>query len=425
MARIPAVPPGMSRRHFLAHMAGAAALATPAVDFTNTLLANTRSLRKRHKAAILLWMGGGPSTIDLWDLKPGTPTGGPFKPIATSADGVQICEHLPLMARQMHHMAIVRSMSTREADHNRGRYYLHTGYVPNPDVEHPSYGAVIAHELADQVPELEIPPFVSVGGGSVGPGFLGMTWAPFVVDADGNVRDLDMGVDAARLQQRLAMLDAVEKRFINQRRGAAAADHKRLVEKTVKLMTSPQMEAFKVAAEPPEVRERYGTSQFARSCLMARRLVEAGVPFVEVDLGGWDNHAGIFDALAQRKLPDLDRAMAALVADLADRGMLDDTVIVWLGEFGRTPTINGGGGRDHWARSWSAVVGGGGFKRGVVVGETSPDGKEVTSAAHSSEDLMASVLAALGISLETTFTAKNGRPMKIANSGKVIEELFA
>ncbi|MFM7108928.1 MAG: DUF1501 domain-containing protein [Planctomycetaceae bacterium] len=425
MSRLPVIPAGMNRRHFMSHMAGAAALAAPAVDFTNTLMANAPDMKKRHKAAIMLWMGGGPSTIDIWDLKPGAPTGGQFKPIATSADGVQICEHMPLMAKQMHHMAIVRSLSTREADHQRGRYYMHTGYVPNPNVEHPSYGSVIAHELADQVPALEIPPFVSVGGGSVGPGFLGMTWAPFVVDSNGNVRNLDMGVDKARLEQRLAMLGAVENRFIAEKRGGSAEDHKRVIEKTVRLMTSPQMEAFRVAKESKEIQERYGTSGFAKGCLMARRLVEAGVPFVEVDLGGWDNHAGIFNTLSQQKLPDLDKAMAGLVSDLADRGMLDDTVIIWMGEFGRTPNINGGGGRDHWARSWSAVVGGGGFKRGIAVGETSADGKEVVSEAYTSQDLMASVLKALGISLETTFTAKNGRPMKIANSGKVIKELLA
>jgi uncharacterized protein (DUF1501 family) len=419
------VPAGMSRRHFVSHLAGAAALAAPATTFTNTIFANSTDMRKRHKAAILLWMGGGPSTIDMWDLKPGQPTGGPFKPIPTSADGVQICEHMPLMAKQMHHMAIVRSMSTREADHMRGRYYMHTGYVPNPNVEHPSYGSVIAHELIDQVPHLEIPPFVSVGGSSVGPGFLGMTWAPFVVDSNGNVRNLDMGIDPTRLSQRLEMLATIEKKFIGESRGGAADDHMKVLDKTVKLMTSDQMSAFKVMQEPAEVREKYGTSGFGRGCLMARRLVEMGVPFVEVDLGGWDNHAGIFPTLADRKLPEVDQAMSALVSDLADRGMLDDTVVIWMGEFSRTPNINGGAGRDHWARSWSAVVGGGGFKRGVTVGETSSDGREVITEPYTSEDLMASVLKALGIKLETTFTAKNGRPMKIANSGKVIKELFA
>jgi len=425
MSRFIDLPDGMSRRHFLNHLAGAAALAAPAAAFTNAILANATDMKKRHKAAIMLWMGGGPSTLDIWDLKPGAATGGPFKPIGTSADGVQICEHMPLMAKQMHHMAVVRSMSTREADHMRGRYFMHTGYVPNPNVEHPSYGSVIAHELADQVPQLEIPPFVSVGSGSVGPGFLGMTWAPFVVDSNGNVRNLDMGVDPTRLALRMEMLATIESRFIKERRGASADDHAKVLDKTVKLMTSKQMDAFKVAKEPKEVQERYGNNGFGKGCLMARRLVEMGVPFVEVDLGGWDNHATIFPTLQNQKLPVLDQAMSALVEDLAERGMLDDTVVIWMGEFGRTPNINGGGGRDHWARSWSAVVGGGGFKRGVVVGETSGDGKEVVSEAYASQDLMASVLKALGVSLETTFTAKNGRPMKIANSGKAIKELFA
>lgn len=418
------LPAGMNRRHFMSHLAGSAAMAAPATAFTNSLLANATDLKKRHKAAILLWMGGGPSTMDLWDLKPGAPTGGQFKQISTSADGVAICEHLPMMAKQMHHMSIVRSMSTREADHMRGRYYMHTGYVPNPNVEHPGYGSVISHELAEQVSGLEIPPCVSVGSGSVGPGFLGMTWAPFVVDSNGNVRNLDMGIDPTRLDQRLRMLETIENKFIGEKRGGSAEDHKKVIDKTVKLMTSKQMEAFKVMKEPKEVQEKYGTTGFGRGCLLARRLVEAGVPFVEVDLGGWDMHADIFPTLADRKLPELDKAMAALVSDLADRGMLDDTAIIWMGEFSRTPNINGGGGRDHWARSWSVVVGGAGFKRGVVVGETSSDGKEVVTEPYSSQDVMASVLKSLGISLETTFTAKNGRPMKIANSGKVIKDLF-
>jgi uncharacterized protein (DUF1501 family) len=425
MTRLLHVPAGMSRRHFMSHLAGAGAIASSAGEFTAAIAANATDMRRRNKAAILLWMGGGPSTIDIWDLKPGAPTGGPFKPILTSAGGVQICEHMPLMANQMHHMAIVRSMSTREADHMRGRYYMHTGYVPNPNVEHPGYGSVIANRLADQMPGLEIPPFVSVGGGSVGPGFLGMAWAPFVVDSNGRIRDLDMGIDQARLQERLQMLAAIEDRFIGERRGGSAEDHRKVLSKTVRLMNSDQMEAFKVAKEPEQIRERYGNTGFGRGCLLARRLVEAGVPFVEVDLGGWDNHDGIFPTLADRKLPELDKAMSALVSDLADRGMLEDTVVMWMGEFGRTPNINGNSGRDHWARSWSVVVGGGGFQRGIVVGETSRDGREVESEPYASQDLMASVLKSLGISLETTFTSKNGRPMKIANSGKVIRELFA
>ena len=414
----------MNRRHFLSHLAAASSLTIPATNFTNTILANSADIKKRHKSAILLWMGGGPSTIDLWDLKPGSPTGGPFKPISTNADGIQICEHLPMIAKNMDKLSIVRSMSTREADHTRGRYYMHTGYVPSPTVDYPSYGSVISHELIDQIPELEIPPFVSVGGSSIGPGFLGMSYAPFVVDSNGNIRDLNMGIDPTRLSQRLEMLAAIENKFIGEKRGGSALDHNKVIDKTVKLMTSKQMEAFKVAKEPTEVRERYGNTGFGRGCLMARRLVEMGVPFIEVDLGGWDNHAGIFATLENQKLPELDKAMSALVEDLNDRGLLQDTAIIWMGEFGRTPNINGNGGRDHWARSWSVVVGGAGFKGGVVVGQTNEDGKEITTEPYTSQDLMASVLASLGISLETTFTSKNGRPMKIANSGKVIKELL-
>ncbi|MCA9197012.1 MAG: DUF1501 domain-containing protein [Planctomycetales bacterium] len=418
------IPSGMSRRHFLQHLAGASAIALPAVSFTEALRANSEDLKKRRKSAIMLWMGGGPSTMDLWDLKPNSTNGGPFKPISTSGD-VQICEHLPLMAQQMHHMAIVRSMSTREADHGRGRYYMHTGYVPNPNVEHPGYGSVISHQLIDQRPELEIPPFVSVGGGSVGPGFLGMAWAPFVVDSNGDVKNLKMGLDQDRLMQRMATLSLIEKGFIARNGQQAASDHAKVLDKTLSLMTSQQMEAFKVRQEDQTVQDRYGNSSFGRGCLMARRLVEAGVPFVEVDLGGWDNHSDIFDTLKDDKLPVLDQAMSALIEDLDQRGLLQDTAVIWMGEFGRTPRINGDTGRDHWARSWSVVVGGAGMQGGIAVGETNSDGTAVETEPYSAQDLMASVCRSLGISLETTFTSRNGRPMKIANSGKVIQELFS
>jgi uncharacterized protein (DUF1501 family) len=190
-------------------------------------------------------------------------------------------------------------------------------------------------------------------------------------------------------------------------------------------MTSAQMDAFRVEKEPEAVQERYGKNNFGQGCLMARRLVEAGVPFIEVDLGGWDNHADIHNILKDDRLPVLDRAMSALSEDLEQRGLLKDTVIMWMGEFGRTPNINGDAGRDHWARSWSVVVGGGGIKGGQAIGATSEDGTSVITEPYSSEDLMASVCKALGISLETTYTSKSGRPMKIANSGKIIDGLVA
>lgn len=417
-------PAGMTRRHFMQHMAGSSAAAAASITLGSAIQANAAELRKNRKSAILLWMGGGPATIDIWDLKPGAPTGGPFQPISTSGD-MQICEHMPMVAKQMNHLSIIRSMSTREADHNRGRYYMHTGFVPNPNIEHPGYGSVISHELIDQRPELEIPPFVSVGGASTGPGFLGMAWSPFAVSSNGRIRNLQMQIDDNRLLQRMAALDAIESGFAQRTGDLPASEHAKVLKKTLDLMTSDQMQAFKVEQEPEEMKERYGTNNFGQGCLLARRLIEVGVPFVEVDLGGWDNHQGVHPILKDNKLPQLDRAMSALVEDLAQRELLQDTVVIWMGEFGRTPRINQNAGRDHFARAWSCVVGGGNLKGGLAIGETSSDGSAVESEPFSSEDLMTTVCKGLGISTDKTFTSKNGRPMKIAGGGKVISDLVA
>lgn len=403
----------MNRRSFLTGFSS--------LPLVNTMSLKADELRKNNKSAILLWMGGGPSTMDIWDLKPNAPTGGQFRPISTTGD-VEICEHMPLMAKQMHNMAIVRSMSTREADHMRGRYYMHTGYVPNQNIEHPSYGAVLSHQLKRE--SLDIPQFISVGGGSIGAGFLGMNYAPFVVNSDGRIRNLDVKPDA-RFFQRAYALDVIENDFINQRRGSIASDHRDVLRKAFNLLTSEQMEAFKVVGEPEAVKDRYGDNNFGKSCLMARRLVEVGVPFIEVNLGGWDNHQNIFPTLRDTKLPMLDQGMSALVEDLEQRGLLEDTAIIWMGEFSRTPRINQNAGRDHWARSWSVVVGGAGMNGGIAIGSTNSDGTRVETDPYSSQDIMASVCKALGISLGTTFTSNNGRPMKIANSGKIITGLFS
>ena len=413
---------GMSRRHFLEHLAGGSALAAPALALVQSLRTHAAQLRREQKACILLWMGGGPPTIDLWDLKPGTSTGGPSRPISTAGEG-QISSLLPRLAEQMGRLSIVRSMSTREADHTRGAYYMHTGYVPNPNVEHPGYGSVVASQLGGTANGLEIPPFVAIGGGSVGPGFLGRAYAPFEVDAQGNVAHLAARVDATRMTERMRLLGILEERFIRENRGAAAAEHAKVLERTRTLMSSDQMRAFRTDQEPAAVRARYGATGFGRGCLMARRLVETGVPFVEVNFGGWDLHQNCFEQL-EAKAPELDQSMSALVDDLAARGLLERTVVLWMGEFGRTPRINENAGRDHWARSWSVVLGGGSLQGGRVVGATNEDGTAVTTEPYSSEDLMATVCQALGISLATVFTSGNGRPMKIAGGGKAIAGLL-
>lgn len=417
------LPAGMNRRHFLRHLAAGAAT-VPAMQFISHVTANAQEVRKKQKACILMWMGGGPPTIDMWDLKPGTKTGGEFKPISTKGD-MQISEHLPMTANVMDRLSVIRSMSTREADHGRGRYYMHTAYVPNPTVVHPTFGSVVSHEIGAKRAELEIPSFISIGGDAGSPGFLGMAHAPFVVDGDGRIRNADpAGLPVNRMNNRLAMLDVVENSFIGSGRGEGPKAHKDVYKKAVNLMTSKQMEAFRVDQEDAKTRERYGNDGFGRGLLMARRLVEIGVPFIEVDMGGWDLHANVFQTLRDQRLPTVDRAMSALVEDLTQRGMINDVVLVWMGEFGRTPRINQDTGRDHWAQSWSVVMGGGGLKGGLAVGETDKEGTMVVGKSYLPGDVWATAAHALGIPLDTVHTSSRGRPMKLANGGQAIAELI-
>lgn len=418
-----AIPRGMSRRHFLSHLS-TGALSVGALQLVHSLSAHAADVARNQKACILLWLGGGPPTIDMWDLKPGSKNGGEFKPISTTGQ-MQISELLPETAKQMRHLSIVRSMSTREADHGRGRYYLHTGYVPNATVVHPTFGSVVSKELGAQRPELEIPAFISIGGASEGPGFLGMANAAFAVDSSGNIRNASKGkLPDARLNNRLSMLNVVETNFTKSGRGDLPADHADVYRKAVNLMTSQQLKAFRVGEEPAEMRQKYGNGGFGRGCLLARRMVEAGVPFVEVNFGGWDLHQGVFDSLRNQRLPMLDQGLSALTSDLADRGMLEHTVIVCMGEFGRTPRINQNVGRDHWAASWSSVIGGGGLKGGQAIGATDKDGIGIEGKSYLPGDIWATVAQALGIPLDIVYTTKSKRPMKIANGGKPIGELI-
>ncbi len=434
-------PAGMSRRHFLSHVAAGSAASLGAAQFLAHLEAHAADVQKNRKACILIWLGGGAPTIDMWDLKPNSKNGGEFKPIDTAGD-LQISEHLPEVAKVMDSLSVVRSMSTREADHMRGTYYMHTAFVPNPTVVHPTFGSVVSYELGTKRQHLEIPSFVSIGGGAQSPGFLGMAHAPFVVDARGQIRNANMdGTDANRLKQRLDVLGEIEEGFIRTNRGDAGKAHKEVYQKAVNLMTSEQMAAFKVEREDPKVRALYngtgaapggrgmmgmGAGGFGDSLLMARRLVEIGVPFIEVNFpGGWDLHQNVFTTLRDQRLPVLDRGIAALTRDLKDRGMFDDTVVVCMGEFGRTPRINQTVGRDHWATSWSTLVGGGGLKGGIAVGETDADGIRVVSESYLPGDLWATVSHALRIPMNTVHTSTRGRPMKLANGGNPIKPLLS
>jgi hypothetical protein len=421
------VPSGMSRRHFLGHLA-TTAMALPAVQFFGTLEANAQQLKKNQKHCILLWMSGGPSHMDTWDLKPDSDkNGGEFKPIETSAPGIQICEHLPTVAKQMKHLSVIRSLDSKEGNHDRGTYMMHTGYQPNPTVVHPSFGSYCSVELGEKLENFDLPHFISINTPSLGAGFLGMSHSPFMVqNPNAPIANLKppAGIDEMRQGRRLQMLSMVEKNFLSQKRGQAAGDHRSVYAKTVKMMNSTYTRAFQVDKEPAAVRDAYGRGSFGSGCLMARKLVEAGVTFVEVALGGWDNHADIFNTLKRGNLPELDKALGTLVSDLEKRGLLDSTLIVWMGEFGRTPRINQNAGRDHWPRSWSVVMGGGGVKGGVAVGATDKDGVDIVDKPVGVMDVIATMTKAMGIPLATQFTTPLGRPMKIVDGGKPIAELI-
>jgi hypothetical protein len=408
-----------NRRRFVRDLSVATA-ASPLI--LGGLAAHADVMRQRWKSAILIWLGGGASTIDMWDLKPGTENGGPFKPIETNGD-VQICEHLPLLAQRMQHLAVIRSMSTREEDHERGRYYLHTGFMPSDVTRHPSYGAIVSKETISQRPRLELPPFVAIGSGTVGAGHLGRRWAPLHVSPDGKLNNRKPAKDDERLAKRLAALAALEGVFSQRDRGVEVEEHMTVVENTVKMLRSSQLRAFDVMKQPIKTLARYGLNDFGKGCLMARCLVEVGVPFVEIGFHGWDNHAEIFPTLKDRLLPQLDQGMSALLDDLDQRSLLSNTVVLCMGEFGRTPRINSRGGRDHWAKAWSAVLGGAGLFGGQAIGETSSDGSQVESEPYRAEDLLATVLAALKIPLETKYATRSGRELNIANQGRVIDGL--
>jgi hypothetical protein len=440
---------GMTRRHFLTHVAGASALAVPSLAFLNRIKAAEAALKKENKSLIILWMGGGPSHMDLWDLKPGTQNGGEFKPIKTKADGVEISEVLPSIAGQMAHLSIVRSLVTNEGSHERGTVLMNTGKQPNPVVQFPAMGAVASSLLTSK--DLPLPGFIGVGNVAqrIGPGFLGMAFAPFTVQNPGQPPENiappgSLGQNEEqeeRLRRRQRLFSTLEDDFgdeafptvkgaeAREAAGSAAQAHQSIYQKGFDLTISPLRKVFDVKDEKKETIEMYGGAgnNFGMGCLLARKLVEKGVTCVEVDLGGWDNHAQVFNAIRGTGAnmgngARLDKGMGGLVKDLVDRGMWKNTVVLWMGEFGRTPRINQNNGRDHWARCWSVALGGGAIAGGQVYGSTSDDGTDVKDKPASLGDLFATVYKGMGLDPSTQIRDNLGRPLPIAD-GKPLQGL--
>ncbi len=376
-------------------------------------------------AVIVLRLAGGPSQLETFDPHPGTRIGGPTRAIASSLEGVQVAADYPRLAERMHRVALVRSVVTTEGEHQRGTYLLRTGYPMSPTVTYPALTAVAAHDLAPA--GLEVPPHVAILPGQDPPrgGLLGGRLDAFAVgDPADPLEDLSSPVGLERLDARLAAMAALEEGFAAGRRGRwRALQHADLATRARAMMGSRQVQAFSLADEPQAALAAYGATPFGRGCLVARRLVEAGVPAVEVTLDGWDTHIDNF-TLHARLAPALDQALSALLDDLAARDLLRRVVVMVAGEFGRTPRVNALDGRDHWTRGFPVLLAGRGLRAGVVVGSTDPEGERPPADPVGPQDVFATLYRALGVDAAREVYTPQGRPVRL-NEGAPIAPLLA
>jgi uncharacterized protein (DUF1501 family) len=413
----------IGRRDFVRGLSLASA-AAGSLAWTDLLSLHAAELRRRQMSCILLWMPGGPSQFETFDPKPGHESGGETKAISTAIPGVQFADNLPHLAKAADRLAIVRSMSTKEGNHQRASYLLHTSYVPLASLRHPSVGSVIAQQLASAA--CELPSFVRIGNGFANTsngGFLGSEFDAFAVQSAGQLpENAQPSGSAERFQQRLALLSRMEQTAIAN--PGAQQDHAKLYAHAARMIQSSQMQAFDLSREPDKVREAYGKTSFGNACLLARRLVESGVTCVEAALPGWDTH---FDNFTKTRslCSQLDQPFAYLLKDLDERGMLDRTLVVWMGEFGRSPRINPRAGRDHFPRAFSVALAGGGIRGGRVLGGTDRGGEEVAGPAVSEKDLFQTIYKSLGIDAAKEMMSPIGRPIKFVDGGRPVAELFS
>lgn len=387
---------------------------------TNTA-ALAEEVKKRKKHCILLWMNGGASQFETFDMKPGRSTGGLFRPISTNVAGTQVCELMPKMAEQMHRIAVIRSMKTSEVDHPGGIYLMHTGYRPSSTVRFPEVGAVVAKYQGTE--QADLPNFVKVSSqGDAGAGFLGPKYQPFHIGNRGDLPTFSVsGLKPEVELRRHEMRDFVEGEFLRERKNAVAQMHREAYEAARRLQNVHQ--AFKIDDEWTKHRELYGDSAFGRRCLLARRLVESGVPFIEVGQSSYDSHADNF-TWHKGLVPPMEHAWAGLLTDLAERGLLETTLVVWAGEIGRTPRINNRAGRDHYVRCWTTALAGCGIKGGLQYGESDADGNEVKSDPVTEGDFFATIYRALDIDPKQENFA-GSRPVPLAPFGsRVVESLL-
>jgi uncharacterized protein (DUF1501 family) len=437
---------GVVRRDFL--RLGGASLFGLGLTLSDLLAGQARAAavptRRAHRdvSLIYLFLHGGLSTIDTWDMKPDAPAEfrGEFKPIRSNVPGIDLCEHLPRMAKVMDKVSLVRSFRHHNSDHGAADHYMLTGYFPQagfnpgltPNNQKPAHGSIIARKLG---PRGSVPPYVCLPKlhPSCGSAYLGASASPFVIDADPNAPDFAVpdvaplaSLPASRLENRKKLLATVDRfhRSVEAEINTQARTVGVFQRKAFELMTSPAAKkAFDIHAESDKLRESYGRNTLGQSCLMARRLVEAGVRCVTIDHSNWDTHDANFATLKRQLLPWLDAGVSTLFTDLAERGLLGSTLVLITGEFGRTPRINKNAGRDHWGPAFTVALGGGGIKGGLVVGKSDARAERPAAEPYGPEDLSATLYHLMGIDPKEEFLTPEGRPVAIVNNGRLIREL--
>lgn len=443
-----------NRRSCLTSCLAAGATAGSLFSWPGRLAAQLQAQRSGRKL-VVLWMSGGPSQMDTFDMKPGHSHGGPFKEIATNVAGLKFSEHLPELSKLANHLCLVRGMQTKEGDHSRGTYLVRTGQRPGNPLRYPALPAALAKELS--AGQSNVPAYVSIlpntfiNPAAYGAGFLGAGWEPLTVgnaasletpptagnSADTEGTPVNLRVDnllppehltSPRIERRRQYWELLQQSYGAAARGGPAATHDTVYRRALQLAESAVVDAFDLSREPEQVRRRYGAGPFGQGCLMARRLLESGVAVVEISLsdgpGGlsWDSHTDNFNTV-QRLCGQLDQGWSQLMLDLRASGLLDQTTVCWMGEFGRTPQINEMGGRDHFPNAWSSVLAGAGIAGGSIVGQTSPDGMEVTERPVTAPELLATLCQAVGVDPALENWSEDRRPVKLVEAQPVREAL--
>ena len=391
---------------------------------------------RRGKSAIFVFLDGGQSHLESWDLKPDAgDTAGEFKPIGTNVSDLHVCEHMPRLAMQADKYAVLRGVRDAIGVHGRGMSFVRSGNRPRASLKYPDIGSVVSKELASP---RGVPPFVSLpiqltNSTVESPGYLGVAYRSFAVSGDPSSKGFDVralstpeGMSLRRVDRRQSLVKRLDTAYRDVELANPNLDGMdRFYQQAFDILRSPRTrEAFELSREEVAVRERYGQTAVGQACLLARRLVEAGVRCVTIDFGGWDTHRDNFTTLKDKLLPPWDAALASLLEDLHDRGLLESTLVWSTGEMGRTPTINKNAGRDHWGKAMSMVMAGAGIRGGQVVGSSDTKGAEVVDVAGTPEDVAATALYALGIDHHQEYRTATGRPIQIVRDGELIQPLL-